>query len=36
VLGINPIARDGKTTWYTGAQLLIAYAILGVGFYVHD
>jgi hypothetical protein len=33
VLGINPIARDGKTTWYT---LLIAYAILGVGFYVHD
>ncbi len=35
VLIANQICTDGQTNWLEGAQLLAAYAILGVSFYFH-
>ena len=36
VLIANLIALDGESNWYEGAQLLLAYAIVGIAFYFHD
>jgi Ca2+/H+ antiporter len=30
----NAITEDGETTWLEGIQLLVAYAILAVAFYL--
>ena len=36
VLIVNLIAQDGESTWYEGAQLLLAYAIIAAAFFFHD
>ncbi len=36
VLIVNLISLDGKSNWYEGAQLLIAYAIIAIAFFLHD
>jgi Ca2+:H+ antiporter len=36
VVIVNLIAQDGESTWYEGAQLVIAYAIIAVAFFFHD
>lgn len=33
---VNLISLDGESNWYEGAQLLIAYAIIAVAFFLHD
>jgi Ca2+:H+ antiporter len=35
VLIVNVISLDGESNWFEGAQLLIAYGILAVAFFVH-
>jgi Ca2+:H+ antiporter len=35
VLIANIIALDGESNWFEGAQLLIAYAVLGVAFFTY-
>jgi Ca2+:H+ antiporter len=36
ILIVNLIAQDGESNWYEGAQLLFAYAIAAIGFFLHD
>lgn len=33
---LNVIALDGESNWFEGAQLLIAYGIVGLAFFFHD
>jgi len=33
VIIVNLIARDGKTNWFEGAQLLVAYFIFAIAFF---
>jgi len=33
---VNLISLDGESNWYEGAQLLIAYAIIAIAFFLHD
>jgi Ca2+:H+ antiporter len=30
------VAEDGESTWYEGAQLLTAYGVVAVAFYLHE
>ncbi len=36
ILIVNLIALDGESNWYEGAQLLFAYAIAAIAFFLHD
>ena len=36
VLIVTVISLDGESNWYEGAQLLLAYAIVGIAFFFHD
>jgi Ca2+:H+ antiporter len=36
VLIVNQIVADGETNWFEGVQLLVAYAIVGTAFYLHE
>ena len=35
VLIVNIISMDGESNWLEGAQLLLAYGIIGVAFFVY-
>ena len=35
VFTVNLIVQDGESNWLEGAQLLIAYVIMGVAFFFH-
>lgn len=35
VLIVNAVVEDGKSNWFEGVQLLIAYLIIAVAFYFH-
>jgi Ca2+:H+ antiporter len=35
VVIVNLVVQDNESNWYEGLQLLAAYAILGVAFYLH-
>ncbi len=35
VLVANLVVEDGKCNWLEGVQLLVAYAIMGIGFFFH-
>ncbi len=36
VMIVNLISNDGESNWYEGVQLLLAYSIAGIAFFLHD
>jgi len=36
VLIVNQVVGDGESNWFEGLQLLLAYAIIGVAFFLHS
>jgi len=35
ILIVNVVVSDGESNWFEGAQLLMAYAIMAVAFFLH-
>jgi len=35
VLIVNLVVGDGESNWFEGLQLLVAYAIIAVAFFLH-
>jgi Ca2+:H+ antiporter len=36
VLIVNQIVADGETNWFKGLQLLVAYAIVAMAFFLYE